>query len=222
MLNTLHYDDVDITGFAGVREMILVMDPAVFTRRPDFVWPGYGQLTYLAHAYFRPLSSTGRHYHEGIDIVSIVTRGHILHEGTAGHGKVFTGGQVMVQRSGQKGFAHDEVNLDADITGMVQIWMRPEGDIPPQPTHTLIDLQTGINRIYEGETSDLIIQIMQTGDVLSAQPGDLAYVYQGGLIYGEQILSRGSLFQFPDADLNTTVTAGYDDTRVVFVTCRQS
>ena len=39
MLNTLHYDDVDITGFAGVRERILVMDSAVFSRRPDSVWP---------------------------------------------------------------------------------------------------------------------------------------------------------------------------------------
>lgn len=217
MLKTLHYDDVDITGFAGVREMILVMDPEVFSRRPDEVWPGHGQLIYLAHAYFRPLGSTGRHFHEGIDIVSILTRGRVLHEGTAGHGKAFAGGQVMVQRSGEAGFAHDEINQDADITGMVQIWMRPEGDIPQQSSHILLDLQPGMNRVYEGVTSDIIIQVMKEDEALSARPGDLAYVYQGSLICGEQILSRGSLFKFPGIGKNTNVKALNADTRVVFV-----
>ena len=38
-MKTLHYDDIDITGFAGIRERMLLMDPGVFTHnRPDIVW----------------------------------------------------------------------------------------------------------------------------------------------------------------------------------------
>lgn len=214
-MKTLHYDDVDITGFAGIREMILVMDPEVFTsNRPDIVWQGHGQLTYLAHAYFRPGGSTGRHYHQGIDVVSILTRGRVIHQGSAGDGKEFHAGQVMVQRAGQRGFMHDEINPENDITGMVQIWLRPEGDIPEQPTHTLIDLHSGDNSVYDGENTRLSVQLLPNGGRLMLEPGNLGYVYQGGLRSADTDLPRGTLF-YSD---NTDIMAVSDDTRVVCVT----
>ena len=194
-MKTLHYDDIDITGFAGIRERMLLMDPGVFTHnRPDIVWQGFGQLTYLAHAFFRPHGSTGKHYHEGIDVISILTRGRVMHLGSAGNGKEFHTGQVMVQRSGKKGFAHDEINPENDITGMVQIWLRPEGELTESPTHTLIDLQPGINPIYEGQTTGVHIQVLGVGETLDIPVGSLGYVYRGGLETPEQPLPRGTLF----------------------------
>ena len=83
-MRLLNYDTLDIVGFAGVRERILVMDSRQFgyQKRED-TWEGLGQLMYLAHAYFKPGGSTGRHQHSDIDIVSIVTRGRLHHEGSA-------------------------------------------------------------------------------------------------------------------------------------------
>ena len=113
-MRLLNYDTLDIVGFAGVRERILVMDSRQFgyQKRED-TWEGSGQLMYLAHAYFKPGGSTGRHQHSDIDIVSIVTRGRLYHEGSAevqpgsaaadstqGLAEI-KAGQVMVQRSGK-------------------------------------------------------------------------------------------------------------------------
>ena len=81
----LNYEDIDITGFAGIRERILVMDESVFGRRKtDESWSGFGSLVYLAHAIYRPYGSTGMHHHEKVNILSIMTRGRIVHEGSLG------------------------------------------------------------------------------------------------------------------------------------------
>ena len=209
-MRLLNYDTLDIVGFAGVRERILVMDSRQFgyQKRED-TWEGSGQLMYLAHAYFKPGGSTGRHRHSDIDIVSIVTRGRLHHEGSA---EVHAGsaaknstqglaeikaGQVMVQRSGKSGFMHNEINPDADIAGMVQLWLQPSGSVSEQASQTVIDVGDGQTTVYQGVDTELRISCLAEKEVLSLQDGWLCYLFQGELEAGNDTILRGSLF-YPD------------------------
>ena len=47
-MHVLHYDQLDITGFAGIRERVLVSDRQYFKRTaPDEVRDGFGACVYL-------------------------------------------------------------------------------------------------------------------------------------------------------------------------------
>ena len=209
-MKLLNYDQLDIVGFAGVRERILVMDSRVFGyRRHEDAWEGYGQLTYLAHAYFKPGGSTGRHHHNDVDIVSIVTRGRLHHEGTARYSSgSMTGeriepmaeileGQVMVQRSGQSGFMHNEINPDDDIAGMVQIWLAPSESVCEQASQRVIEISHGATTVYTGGDTELVIHRFDKGEVFALPEKGLCYLYQGELSAGENTIRRGTLFR-PD------------------------
>lgn len=213
-MKILNYDDVDIVGFAGVRERILVMDSRQFGyHRREECWEGVGPLMYLAHAYFKPGGSTGKHFHEGVDIVSIVTRGQIRHEGSAGHDDDVLSGQVMVQRSGKTGFSHNEINADPDVTGMVQIWLQPS-TVSEASSLDIITPVTGENLIYDGGDSKLIVILLIQGQSLTLPAGSLGYVYHGGLSASDDSdLSRGTLFISDGQPL----TANGKDVRVVSV-----
>lgn len=225
-MRLLNYDTLDIVGFAGVRERILVMDSRQFgyQKRED-TWEGSGQLMYLAHAYFKPGGSTGRHRHSDIDIISIVTRGRLHHEGSA---EVHAGsaaknstqgfaeikaGQVMVQRSGKSGFMHNEINPDADIAGMVQLWLQPSGSVSEQASQTVIDVGYGQTTVYQGVDTELRISCLAEKEVLSLQDGWLCYLFQGELEAGNDTILRGSLF-YPDKG---EYLAKADDTRLLII-----
>ena len=225
-MRLLNYDTLDIVGFAGVRERILVMDSRQFgyQKRED-TWEGSGQLMYLAHAYFKPGGSTGRHRHSDIDIVSIVTRGRLHHEGSA---EVHAGsaaknstqglaeikaGQVMVQRSGKSGFMHNEINPDADIAGMVQLWLQPSGSVSEQASQTVIDVGDGQTTVYQSVDTELRISCLAQKEVLSLQDGWLCYLFQGELEAGNDTILRGSLF-YPDKG---EYLAKADDTRLLII-----
>ena len=225
-MRLLNYDALDIVGFAGVRERILVMDSRQFGyQKLEDTWEGSGQLMYLAHAYFKPGGSTGRHRHSDIDIVSIVTRGRLHHEGSA---EVHAGsaaknstqglaeikaGQVMVQRSGKSGFMHNEINPDADIAGMVQLWLQPSGSVSEQASQTVIDVGDGQTTVYQGVDTELRISCLAQKEVLSLQDGWLCYLFQGELEAGNDTILRGSLF-YPDKG---EYLAKADDTRLLII-----
>ena len=225
-MRLLNYDTLDIVGFAGVRERILVMDSRQFgyQKRED-TWEGLGQLMYLAHAYFKPGGSTGRHQHSDIDIVSIVTRGRLHHEGSAEvqpdsvaedstQGLVeIKAGQVMVQRSGKSGFMHNEINPDADIVGMVQLWLQPAGSVSERASETVIDVGRGLTTVYQGIDTELSISCLMEKELLSLQDGWLCYLFQGELEAGNHTILRGSLF-YPDEGEYLAKT---DDTRLLIV-----
>jgi len=75
-LELLTEEKIEISGFGGIRERVLVMDPRQFGHYVrEECWPGFGACVYLANAWFLPGGSTGLHSHEQIDIVSVMTRG---------------------------------------------------------------------------------------------------------------------------------------------------
>lgn len=119
-------DQVPISGFASIRERVLIQDRQYFPHlAADECWDAFGPLVYLANAWLLPHGSTGRHYHSNVDIVSILPHGAILHQGSIGDGITLHKNQAQIQRSGQEGFSHNEINPSAQIQPFVQLWLTP-------------------------------------------------------------------------------------------------
>lgn len=164
--------DIDIDGFAGLRERHYVMDSRVFgDHRKAEAAEGLGALVYLADAHFLRYGSTGRHSHRQIDIVTLVMGGRLLHRGSLGDETLYEAGEVLIQRAGAQGFEHNEVNPDERPNRIIQLWMQPQqwqgaaqherAGWPPQ----------GRKRVYRsGDTClDLVAlaeaeELMQAGD----------------------------------------------------------
>jgi len=126
-MHVITAQDIDIDGFAGLRERHYVMDSRVFgDHRKAESAEGLGAFVYLADAHFLRLGSTGRHAHRDIDIVTLVMNGRLLHRGTLGDESVFDAGSVLVQRAGRQGFEHNEMNPDETPNRIIQIWMKPD------------------------------------------------------------------------------------------------
>lgn len=119
--------DIDIDGFAGLRERHYVMDSRVFAdHRKAEAAEGLGAFVYLADAHFLRYGSTGRHSHRHIDIITLVMGGRLLHRGTLGDESLYVAGDVLIQRAGAQGFEHNEVNPDDRPNRIIQIWMQPQ------------------------------------------------------------------------------------------------
>lgn len=208
-MRTLNYSAIDITGFAGIREQVLVQDRQYFKRYPaDVVRDAFGSCVYLAHAYFTPGGSTGLHHHQDVDIISIFTRGEVVHQGSLGDGERFRPGQVLVQCSGPSSFSHNEINALAEISGMVQLWCVPSRDSAKRQRHEVVALpEHGVQRVYGGTTSDaqtriasdtqLDIAVLEGDSRLSLEGACRLYVFdgEGEVSEGEQHLPlpRGTL-----------------------------
>jgi redox-sensitive bicupin YhaK (pirin superfamily) len=217
-MHVLQYEQLDITGFAGIRERVLVSDRRYFKRNvPDEVRDGFGACVYLAHAYFTANGSTGLHHHQGVDIISIFTKGQVLHQGTLGDGEQFSSGDVLVQCSGPNGFRHNEINGLSDISGMVQLWCEPsEQSATHQLYHKLsIDTQ-GVHRVYGGLAKDpdtkvvnntqLDLAVLDAGSQLSLRGKVRLYLLQGKAQVSETdataSLKRGTLCDGQNLELS--------------------
>lgn len=118
--------ELDIGGFAGVRERVYVQDErALGDNRSDGAINGLGAFVYLADASLLPHRRTGLHHHRNIDIITVVLNGRLLHRGSMGEETLLSVGDVQIQRAGQQGFSHDEINPDATFNRFLQLWVRP-------------------------------------------------------------------------------------------------
>lgn len=125
-MHILHEKDIDISGFAGVRERHYVMDQRSFgDYRSDGASDGLGALVYLADAHMRPGGSTGRHSHQRINIVTWVIGGQLLHQGTLADNTRLGPGGVQVQIAGERGFEHNEINAGEQFNRFIQLWLLP-------------------------------------------------------------------------------------------------
>jgi redox-sensitive bicupin YhaK (pirin superfamily) len=100
-------------GFAGLRETRLVMNPSIFSGyRESGTSSGLGRFCYLADASFLPHGETRMHDHTDIDVISVMVKGRIKHEGSMANGQELNVDDIQVQRAGSEGFSHNEINPD--------------------------------------------------------------------------------------------------------------
>lgn len=126
-MQKLKFSDLSLGGFAGLTEKQFVMDERIFvSRKTKDSWNGFGNFVYLADANFLPFGETTMHPHREIDVISVMVKGRINHEGSLEHGQELYAGQSQVQRAGGEGFSHNEINPDNVENQMIQIWVLPE------------------------------------------------------------------------------------------------
>lgn len=210
--------DIDIDGFAGLRERHYVMDSRLFgDHRKAESAQGLGALVYLADAHFLRFGSTGRHSHRDIDIVTLVCNGRLLHRGTLGDESLFEAGDILIQRAGLEGFQHNEVNPDEKPNRIIQIWMMPEHSAQ-QASHDVMRCPaTGRREVYRNSSTQLDVMTIKAGEAIHLPGNNCLYLVDGegcaeqeGEIYA---LPDQSLLQGLDVRFNATT-----DVRMIVVT----
>ncbi|QGZ66688.1 pirin family protein [Paraburkholderia acidisoli] len=71
-----------------------------------------------------PHSGFGLHAHRNVEILTVVLRGAITHEDSAGHRGRIAAGSVQAMSAG-RGIRHAERNEEGVATQLFQIWLRP-------------------------------------------------------------------------------------------------
>ncbi|MEE4249841.1 MAG: pirin family protein [Alcanivoracaceae bacterium] len=201
--------DVDIDGFAGLRERHYVMDSRVFgDHRKAEAAEGLGAFVYLADAHFLRYGSTGRHSHRHIDIITLVMSGRLLHRGTLGDESLYVAGDVLIQRAGAQGFEHNEVNPDDRPNRIIQIWMQPQqsqgaaqhgqSDWPQQGRKciyrsgdTCLDLVTLVEAERLEQAADYRLYLISGAGVLT-EAGGAEQISAEALVSGENLQFQAS------------------------------
>ena len=189
VMKIINEDVFDISGFGGVRERVLLLDRRTFpaSRIPDECQDGFAGCVYLANAWFLPRGETGMHNHEGMDIVSVIPRGQIFHQGSHGvqyrqhvqedNGNRVEAGQVQLQRDGGRGIRHNELNPSDQVQPMMQVWIQPD-PVNSEPEYRLIDTcEQGLTCVYGGELFAAHTRV----DILRLNAGDVFRVDEAGL-----------------------------------------
>ncbi len=223
-LDILQKDTLPLGGFAGLKEHQLVKDPKAWGPQSDGgAWPGIGNFVYLADATFMPNGQTGLHPHHEIDVISLVVKGRIAHEGSLEDGKSLETLEVQVQRAGGEGFQHNEVNPDADWNRMLQLWVLPE--TPGQPAGYKVyqpQWGKGLQRIYGGSSAQeetfsshtrIDVGLLKAGETVTVSTPFLAYLSQGAGLANGQNVTDGQLLRGPSLNFEAT-----EDTQLSVVT----
>ncbi|WP_286262856.1 pirin family protein [Thalassotalea atypica] len=206
-MQILSKNSLPLGGFAGLTEHRLVTDRRIFgNRKAVNTFDGIGNFVYLADAQFNPKGETHMHPHKEIDVISIMIKGRIMHEGSLEHGQKLNAGEAQVQRAGGEGFSHNEVNPDDTQNRMLQLWVTPEepGQQASYKHYTLKD--KGVTRIYGGnkgqdETFDsrTVIDIVRLpqGESTTFEQETLTYLSQGNAEFSDP----NAVFSAADGDL---------------------
>ncbi len=142
------------SGFAGLRETRLVMSPKIFRGQQEAgTSVGIGRFVYLADASFLPNGDTRMHTHRNIDVISIMVAGRIQHEGSLHDGQELEVDSIQVQRAGEEGFSHNEINPDAAKNRMIQIWVIPENPDAPA-VYQMFKAEPGKRKVVYGGSPD--------------------------------------------------------------------
>lgn len=192
-------------GFAGLRETRLVMSPRVFRDQVEAgTSSGIGRFVYLADASFLPHGDTRMHAHKEIDVISVMMKGRIKHEGSLEHGQELHEGNIQVQRAGGEGFSHNEINPDDFKNRMIQVWVLPETPGEPAAYQVFDEEKSGRTRVYGGPADQdetfaarTVIEIanINEGESLS-QPGRcIVYMTAGAATSQDETLREGDLVE---------------------------
>lgn len=87
---------------------------------------GFGNLRVLNEDTIIPGSGFAEHRHEGMDILTYVTKGQLRHSDNQGNVSLISAGEAQLMAAGD-GVSHSERNAsDADIAQFFQIWLIPD------------------------------------------------------------------------------------------------
>ena len=209
-MNILSRKSLPLGGFAGLTEHRLVTDRRIFgSRKTPDTFDGLGNFVYLADAQFNAHGQTHMHAHKEIDVISIMMKGRVSHEGSLEHGQSLNTGEAQVQRAGGEGFSHNEVNPDSTKNRMLQLWVLPDesGQRAGYKHYTL--KTNGVTRIYGGNkeqdktfNSQTVIDVVRlsSGESITYNEEVLAYVSQGTAEFSDE----NSTFSAEDGDLIRT------------------
>ncbi|BAJ00520.1 pirin family protein [Shewanella violacea] len=202
-MEILTKSDLREGGFAGLKEHQFVMDKKAFgpNRNPQ-AWDGLGNFVYLADARFMPKGETRMHGHKEVDVISVMVRGRINHEGSLEHGQMMNAKQAQVQRAGGEGFSHNEVNPDSEENQMIQLWVLPDRQ-GEKAGYKLYSPKIGeLTRIYGGEIeqdqtfdSHTLISVanLETGHSVEQATASLVYVSDGEVEIDGARIEAGTL-----------------------------
>lgn len=225
VMDIIRFADLPQGGFAGLTERRFVTDARVFgARKEPGATDGIGNFVYLADANFLPNGETGLHPHREIDVISIMVQGRISHAGSLEHGQSLESGTVQVQRAGAEGFTHNEINPDANLNQMIQLWVLPDesGEAagykvyrPPQASRTRVygGAKDQDQTFYSNTCMDVVN--IDAGDCVEQQGSAMAYLTLGdgdmnGVSIDARTLVRGTALKFvaaTDAQLVLIYTA---------------
>ena len=222
-MQILQYSDLPHGGFAGLEERRFVTDARVFGhRKANGAVDGMGQFVYLADANFFPHGQTGMHGHKEIDVISVMVKGNVLHEGSMEHGKSLLQGQAQVQRAGGEGFSHNEVNPDDEQNQMIQLWVMP--DEPGEPSgYQVFEPKDGeLTKIYGGSkgqsqtmhsSTSIYVANGSAGQTFSLEGPTMAYISLGTGQINDEFVAPRSLVR---SETGLSFTAD-EDCQVIFI-----
>ncbi|MEC4726275.1 pirin family protein [Shewanella sp. D64] len=201
-------------GFAGLKEHRFVMDSRVFGRGKELnTWDGVGHFVYLADARFMPKGETMMHGHKEVDVISVMVKGRINHEGSLEHGQSISAKQVQVQRAGGEGFSHNEINPDSVENQMIQLWVMPERLGEPAAYQLYSPINGELTPVYggAGQTFDSRTQIsvanLNPGDEITLPTPALVYVSNGSVILANEVIAAGTLVRTDESELEAQLIA---------------
>jgi redox-sensitive bicupin YhaK (pirin superfamily) len=188
-MKILSRDTLPLGGFAGIKEHRLVTDTRLFGKhKTPETSEGLGSMVYIADAQYDSRGESGMHSHSEVDVISVVIKGRVSHEGSMEHGKDLVAGDIQVQRAGGEGFSHNEINPDDHKNRMLQVWALPEVKGQSAAYKSYTPKLAGVTRIYGGaknqsETFDshTLIDIvhLNAGKSISLDGEQLSYVITG-------------------------------------------
>jgi redox-sensitive bicupin YhaK (pirin superfamily) len=201
MMETLTFEQLPQGGFAGLIERRFVTDTRVFkTSAAQSTFNGIGNFVYLADANFLPHGETTMHPHKEIDVISVMAKGKIAHEGSLEHGQSLSEGQAQVQRAGAEGFSHNELNPDDEQNQLIQLWVLPDqaGEKAGYKVYEPVEGQ--LTKIYGGSKDQNDTFYSQTaiyvangkaGQTFALSGPTMAYVSKGhGQMNDQTIVTR--------------------------------
>jgi redox-sensitive bicupin YhaK (pirin superfamily) len=211
-MKILSRESLTFEGFAGIKEHRLATDSRLFGKHKTLeTSEGLGNMVYIADAQYNPRGESGMHSHSELDVISVIIKGRVSHEGSMEHGKNLVAGEVQVQRAGGESFSHNEINPDDSKNRMLQVWALPEVKGQPAAYKSYRPKLAGVTRIYGGNKnqsdtfdSHTIIDIvhLKAGESISLDGEQLSYVIAGeASIIEHQNSNESVIYNVKDGDL---------------------
>lgn len=204
-------------GFAGLTEKRLVMSERIFgPHKQPSTFDGLGAFVYLADANFNPYGDTRMHPHKEIDIISVMVKGRLRHEGSLKHGSAINTGDIQVQRAGQEGFSHNEINPDNEVNRMIQLWFTPEVLGGEAGYMMFTNTDEKVTRVYGGKSdetfkSKTIMEVvrLQTNDEYDISTQAQVYILTGDAILNNHAVQEGDFLEDNSISVHTQHSCGF-------------